>query len=48
MIVSVGGRAIRKASGVTSALHMYRIDEPFAIGYVREGDHRATTIELRP
>ena len=38
VIVSVGGRAIRKASGVTSALHMHRIGEPFAIGYVRHGE----------
>ncbi len=48
VIVSVGGRAIRKASGVTSALHMHRIGEPFAVGFVRGGEHRATTIELRP
>ncbi|MFQ5958929.1 MAG: S1C family serine protease [Alphaproteobacteria bacterium] len=48
VIVAVADRAIRKASDVTSAVHMHRIGEPFEVAFLRDGERRTATVTLAP
>ena len=48
VIATIAGRAIRRASDVTSALHLHRPGEPIKITYSRGGGTRTTTLYLAP
>ncbi len=48
VIVAVGERRIRRASDVTSAVHMYRVGEPFEVAFIRDAARRAATMRLAP
>ena len=48
IVTAVGGRAIRSASDVTSALHMYRIGEAIELTVRRDGAARKFTMRLAP
>ena len=43
-----GGRAVRRASNVTSAVHMYRFGERFDVTVLRDGRSRTLAVELTP
>ena len=48
IVVAIAGRAIRRASDVTGALHLHRVGEPIEIVYLRGGARHATTLRLAP
>ena len=48
IVVAIAGRAIRRASDVTGALHLHRVGEPIEIVYLRGATRHATTLRLAP
>ena len=48
VITAIGSRAIRRASDVTSALHMHRPGDRVDIAYLRDGRRHTAEFELRP
>ncbi len=48
IVTAIGDRAIRSASDVTSALHMYRIGEPIELTVRRDGATRGLVLQLAP
>ena len=48
IITDISGRAIRRASDVTSALHLHRPGDAIAMTFSRDGERRATTLRLAP
>ena len=46
VITRIGDRAIRRASDVTSAVHMYRVGERFDVAVLREGRPRTLSVQL--
>ncbi len=46
VITAIGDRPIRRASDVTSAIHMYRIGERFEVTVLREGRPRTVAIQM--
>jgi len=48
VITAIGTRAIRRASDVTSAIHMHRPGARIAVTYLRDGARHVVDFELRP
>ena len=48
IVTTVAGRIIRRASDVTSALHLHRPGESMEIVYSRGGEAHTTTLSLAP
>ncbi len=48
VITRIGDRPIRRASDVTSAVHMYRVGERFDVAVLREGRRRTLAMQLMP
>lgn len=48
ILVAIGGRAIAKASDVTSALYLQRPGAPVEVVYLRNGQRRTTRLATRP
>jgi len=48
VITAIAGRAIRRASDVTSAIHLHRPGDAIEIAFSRDGKRRETTLDLAP
>ena len=48
VIIAIGGRKVRRASDVPSAVHMARPGDSIAIAYIRGGQSRRASLVLRP
>ncbi len=48
IITRIGDRPVRRASNVTSAVHMYRIGERFDVTVLRDGRSRTLAVEWTP
>jgi S1-C subfamily serine protease len=46
VVTAIGDRAIRRASDVTGAVHMYRVGDRFDVTVIRDGTPRTLTMEL--
>ncbi len=48
VVTRIGDRPIRRASDVTSAVHMYRVGERFDVTVLRDGLPRTLALQLMP